>query len=209
MSDFILTLDHLKTIKIGPKNVDEWYEALNTHLPEYEINTVNRVACFLAQCMHESGSFNFLIENLNYSKEALRRVFPKYFPTDAMASMYARKPEDIANIVYANRMDNGSTESGDGWKFRGRGVIQLTGRSNYTACSQDLFGDDTLVQDPDKLTEPYYAILSACWFWSKNGLNRFADSLDVITLTKRINGGTNGLSDRLNHTNKIRSILNT
>lgn len=207
MPEFCLTLEKFKEIKIGPKNVEEWYDALSTHLPDNDIMSVNRVACFLAQCMHESGSFNYLSENLNYSKEALRRVFPKYFPTEEDAARVARQPEMIANIVYANRMGNGPTESGDGWRYRGRGIIQLTGKSNYEACSQDLFGDSTLVDDPDLLTQPDYAIRSACWFWNKNNLNRWADSLDVITLTKRINGGTNGLEDRMNYTTKIRGIL--
>jgi putative chitinase len=204
---FSLTLDHFKQIGIGPRNVEEWFDAISTHLPDNDIMSVNRVACFLAQCMHESASFNLLTENLNYSKESLLRVFPKYFPNAEAAAAVARQPEKIANIVYANRMGNGDSESGDGWRYRGRGLIQLTGKDNYTRCSEDLFGDTTLVDNPDLLSQPDYAIRSACWYWTKNNLNRWADSLDIITLTKRINGGTHGLEERTNLTTKIRRIL--
>lgn len=178
------------------KNECEYYlESLNVVLPNKEINTSLRLCHFLAQIIHESGHFKYKSENLNYSAKALRSVFGKYFKTDAIANEYARKPEKIANRVYANRMGNGDEASGDGWKYRGRGLIQLTGKCNYDACGKAIGLD--LLGNPDLLTESAEAsILAACWFWNKNGLNQFADKDDITTITKRINGGTNGLEDR-------------
>ena len=184
------------------KNSLEWYEGLCNQLPQFGIVTPARVAGFISQCQHESADFTALSENLNYSDKGLVGTFKKYFPDLATAAPYARKPEKIANRVYANRMGNGPESGGDGWKFRGRGLVQLTGRSNYTQCSRDLFGDDCLVQNPDLVTEPEYAILSACWFWHKNRLNDICDRGDVVLLSKRINGGTLGLADRIHHWNE-------
>jgi len=200
-----LTQDQLK--QIIPKNqyVNYWYTALSQLLPEYELNTVDRIAAFLAQCAHESGGFVFIKENLNYRWQSLRKTFPKYFPTDALAQQYERQPEKIANRVYANRMGNGSEESGDGWLFCGRGLIQLTGRNNYTEFASSL---NISAEEASEYMETFKgAVECSCWFWKTNNLNRFADVADIITLTKRINGGTNGLEDRLNHYNHIMDIL--
>ena len=181
------------------KNPQMWYEAFAEHFPAFEITTPARVAGFIAQCQHESLDFTVLQENLNYSAKGLRGLFGKYFPTDALAAQYERKPEMIANRIYASRMANGNEQSGDGWKFRGRGILQITGRDNYTRCSRELFGDDCLIDNPDLLRQPAYATLSACWFWHKNGLNAICDKGDIVLLSKRINGGTIGLEDRIKH----------
>jgi putative chitinase len=183
------------------KNPQMWYEAFAEHFPAFEITTPARVAGFIAQCQHESLDFTVLQENLNYGAKGLRGLFGKYFPTDALAAQYERKPEMIANRIYASRMSNGNEQSGDGWKFRGRGILQITGRANYTQCSRDLFGDDSLVEDPDLLRQPAYATLSACWFWHKNQLNHICDTGDIVLLSKKINGGTIGLEDRVAHWN--------
>jgi putative chitinase len=183
------------------KNPQMWYDAFAEHFPAFEITTPARVAGFIAQCQHESLDFTVLQENLNYGAKGLRGLFGKYFPTDALALQYERKPEMIANRIYASRMANGNEASGDGWKFRGRGILQITGRDNYTRCSRELFGDDCLVENPELLRQPAYATLSACWFWRKNGLNQICDSGDIVLLSKRINGGTIGLEDRVKHWN--------
>ena len=195
-----LTKEQLK--QLLPKNpyIDHWHDALSKLLPDYEINTPQRIAAFIAQCAHESGGFTALKENLNYKAATLRKIFPKYFPTDAMATEYAAKPnkqEAIANLVYANRMGNGPPESGDGYKYCGRGLIQLTGKNNYIAFA------DSLEITPEEASE-YLATFegaaqSACWFWESNNLNQWADKGDIVTLTKRINGGTIGLEDRIKH----------
>ncbi len=184
-----------------PKNpyIDHWFSALSEILPEYEINTPQRVAAFLAQCAHESGGFIFLKENLNYKAASLRKVFPKYFPTDELAAQYANKPEKIANRVYGGRMGNGPEESGDGYKFCGRGLIQLTGKDNYTFFAASL---DIPLDEASEYLETFEgAVQSACFFWEQNNLNQWADKGDILTLTKRINGGTIGLEDRIKHYN--------
>jgi putative chitinase len=180
---------------------------MNTYLPKFGITTAARVAGFVAQGQHESADFTILQENLNYSAKGLRGVFGKYFPDDAIAAQYAKKPEMIANRVYGGRMGNGPEASGDGYKFRGRGVLQLTGRANYTQCSRDLFSDDTLVNDPDLVRTPEYAIITACWFWYKNQLNAICDTGDIVLLSKRINGGTIGLEDRIKHWNDALEVF--
>jgi putative chitinase len=182
-----------------PKNpyVDQWFEAIYEILPEYEITSPQRVAAFLAQCAHESGGFVFLKENLNYKAASLRRVFPKYFPDDAIAAQYAGKGEMIANRVYANRMGNGPEESGDGFRYCGRGLIQLTGKNNYTFFAGSL---DIPVEEASEYLQTFEgAVQSACFFWEQNKLNQWADAGDILTLTKRINGGTIGLEDRIKH----------
>lgn len=196
---FQFTKEQLK--EMIPKNpyVDQWFHALNEILPEYEINTPQRVAAFIAQCAHESGGFVFLKENLNYKAASLRKVFPKYFPDDATAAAYANKPEMIANRVYANRMGNGDEASGDGWRFCGRGLIQLTGKTNYTFFAASL--DIPLEEASEYLQTFEGAVQSACFFWEQNKLNQWADQGDILTLTKRINGGTIGLEDRIKHYN--------
>ena len=202
--DFTFEFTAEKLAKCIKKNKfpQEWHDGLCNQLPKFGIVTPARVAGFVSQCQHESADFTVLQENLNYSAKGLMGIFKKYFPDEASANQYARKPEMIANRVYANRMGNGSEASGDGYKFRGRGIVQLTGRANYAKCSMDLFGDDCLVQDPDLVCEPEYAILSACWFWHKNRLNDICDKGDVVLLSKRINGGTIGLADRIHHWNE-------
>ncbi len=192
-----LTQDQLK--QIIPKNqyVSYWYTALQQLLPQYEINTPDRIAAFLAQCAHESGGFVFIKENLNYRWQSLRKVFPKYFPTDALAQQYEKQPQKIANRVYANRMGNGPEESGDGYKFCGRGLIQVTGRENYSWFAASL---QISPEEASEYMETFEgAAQSACWFWESNNLNQWADKQDILTLTKRINGGTIGLEDRKKH----------
>jgi putative chitinase len=194
---FNFTKQQLK--EMIPKNpyVDQWFEAISEILPEYEITTPQRVAAFLAQCAHESGGFVFLKENLNYKAASLRRVFPKYFPDDAIAAQYAGKGEMIANRVYANRMGNGDEASGDGWRYCGRGLIQLTGKNNYTFFAGSL---DIPVEEASEYLQTFEgAVQSACFFWEQNKLNQWADAGDILTLTKRINGGTIGLEDRQKH----------
>ena len=194
---FNFTQEQLK--EMIPRNpyVLQWYEAVSSILPEYEINTPQRVAAFLAQCAHESGGFVFLKENLNYKAPSLRKVYPKYFPDDATASAYANKPERIANRVYANRMGNGDESSGDGWRYCGRGLIQLTGKDNYTFFAASL---DIPVEEASEYLQTFEgAVQSACFFWEQNNLNKWADAGDILTLTKRINGGTIGLEDRIKH----------
>jgi putative chitinase len=199
--EFDFTLEKLTECIHKNKNPQIWYESFAEHFPAFEITTPARVAGFIAQCQHESLDFTVLQENLNYSAKGLRGIFGKYFPTDEIAKQYERKPEMIANRVYANRMNNGSEASGDGFRFRGRGILQITGRANYTQCSRDLFGDDCLVENPDLLRQASYATLTACWFWHKNGLNQICDKGDIVLLSKRINGGTIGLEDRVKHWN--------
>jgi putative chitinase len=175
---------------------------------KFGINTPLRVAHFLAQCGHESGGFRVTQENLNYSAKGLNGIFRKYFPTEASAAAYARQPQKIANKVYANRMANGSEASGDGYKFRGRGYIQLTGRDNYTQFGKAIGVD--IPNNPD-LVASKYALASAAWFWSKNGLNKLADNgasdTAVTSITKRVNGGTIGLADRIKHFKEYYHLL--
>jgi putative chitinase len=173
---------------------DIWLDALNAACDKYEINTHERICGFLSQCAHESGGFRFVVENLNYSAQALRAIFGKYFPDDTSANDYARQPEKIANKVYANRMGNGDEASGDGFKYRGRGLIQITGKDNYTASGNALGVD--FINNPDIVEHPEAASLSAGWFWDTRHLNNYADQKDIVGMTKRINGGTNGLDDR-------------
>lgn len=183
--------------KIFPlcKNHETLVSAMNTLLPKYQITTKIRIASFLAQCGHESGGWRVFSENLNYSSEALLKVFGKYFKNLQATKVYARNPTKIANLVYANRMGNGDYSSGDGWKYRGRGPIQLTGKYNYTAFSTDSGID--VVSSPDLLSDdPSTALLSALWFWEKNKLNALSDTGDIMAVTKKINGGYNGLEDR-------------
>ena len=195
--NFNFTKQHLQAIIGNNQYLDYWYDAIVKILPAYNIDTPERVAAFLAQCAHESANFTRLTENLNYRADSLRRVFPKYFTTDAIAKQYAKRPEFIANRVYANRMGNGSETSGDGWKYRGRGLIQLTGKRNYTLFAASI--DTPIEQIPDYLVTFEGAIQSACWFWDQNNLNPIADKRDIVGLTKKINGGTIGLEDRKRH----------
>ena len=195
-----ITSDTLRKIYPQSKSIARYCEALNHAIAECGIDTAARACAFLAQVGHESAQLNRIEENLNYSAQALRKVFPKYFRTPQEASSYAHHPERIANRVYANRMGNGSEESGDGWKYRGRGLIQITGRDNYVSMSA-LMGKDLTVW-PDALLMPLDACRSAALWWKTNGLNSLADKLvsderkTFETITKRVNGGLNGLEDR-------------
>lgn len=195
-------------------------EKLKGHVPDsvikqipeiqtkFEINTPLRLAHFLAQCGHESGGFRVVNENLNYSAKGLMGIFKKYFPSQALAEAYQRKPEKIANKVYASRMGNGDEASGEGFKFRGRGYIQLTGKTNYTAFAKSI-GED-VVANPD-LVATKYPLASAAWFFNKNGLHKMADGgatdAVVTSITKRVNGGTIGLADRIKHFKEYYHLL--
>jgi putative chitinase len=177
-------------------------------IEKFELNTSLRLAHFLAQAGHESGGFKAVNENLNYGAKGLRGIFGKYFPTDAKAALYERKPEKIANLVYGGRMGNGAETTGEGYKFRGRGYIQLTGKDNYSAF--DKVVEENLIEQPD-LVATKYPLLSAAWFFHKNGLHKLADGgateAVVTTITKRVNGGTIGLPDRIKHFNEYHALL--
>lgn len=177
---------------------------LNATFREFSINTVYRVATFLAQIAHESGNLRFVRENLNYSAEGLLKVFPKYF-TPELAQKYQRNPKAIASRVYANRMGNGDEQSEDGWKYCGRGLIQITGKTNYKTCGDFLRVD--LISDPAHLEMSEGATRSAGWYWYSRGLNAFADVGDMKEITKKINGGYNGLEDRMKHYTHILGVL--
>jgi putative chitinase len=194
-----ITLKLLQSVcpKTKASVLQKYVEPLAEVIEHYEINTPKRLAAFLAQTAHESGGYNAVKENLNYSAKGLMGIFKKYFPTEALAKQYERQPAKIANRVYANRMGNGPEESGDGFKFCGRGLIQLTGKQNYTRLAKDL--EMTLDELVSFLETPEGAVTSAAWFWDNNNLNKFADSGDFVMLTKRINGGTIGLADRQHH----------
>ena len=203
-----LTKEQLK--QLLPKNpyIDNWYDALSQLLPEYNIDTPQRIAAFVAQCAHESGGFMVLKENLNYRPATLRKIFGKYFPNDDIANEYCSKPnkqQAIANKVYANRMGNGDEASGDGWRYAGKGLIQLTGKDNYTWFAASL--QISVEEASEYLLTFEGAAQSACWFWETNNLNQWADKGDILTLTKRINGGTIGLDDRIKHYNHALHVL--
>lgn len=194
-----MTNEQLQQLGIDSK----WLQPLEDTFEKYEINTPKRQAAFIGQCQHESGNFKLLEENLHYSAASLMRVWPSRFPDVDVANQYANNPEKIANKVYGGRM--GNTEEGDGWKYHGRGLIQLTGKENYENCGSGVGVD--LLDNPDLLTTPEYACLSAGWFWNKKSLNAIADSGDIDTMTKRINGGLIGLEDRKAKIAKALSVL--
>lgn len=199
-----LTSDQIKGLLHGNNDWESWVEPIQEMLPKYDINTATRIAMFFAQCGHESLNFKVLSENLNYSAKGLDAVFPKYFKNAGRKAVdFHRQPERIANVVYCDRMGNGPTESGDGWLFRGRGVIQLTGRSNYTAFANSI--NRSVERTIEYLETKTGALESACWFWQENGLNNL--STDIVAATRRINGGKNGLADRKHHYEKAMQIL--
>jgi len=199
-----ISQEQLQQILPGNPYLDHWTEALNKILPDYDINTPQRVAAFLAQTAHESGGYTALHENLNYKAESLCKVWPRYFNA-GNASQYAHNPEMIANRAYANRMGNGDEASGDGWRYCGRGLLQLTGKSNYQAFADSV---GIVVEEASSfLTTFEGAVQSACWFWESNNLNQYADSNDILTMTKRINGGTLGLDDRTNRYQNALKVL--
>lgn len=199
------TVDQLAQMIPNNPDVNEWYDALSELLPKYEIDTAQRIAAFIAQCSHESNEFRAIKENLNYRWESLRRVFPKYFPTDELAQQYAHNQEAIANKVYGNRMGNGDEESGDGFRYCGRGLIQLTGKNNYQAFADSI--GMSLEECVEYLGTFKGAVESACWFWNKNNLNHWADAGDVTKTTKVINGGTLGLEDRIAKYNHALGVM--
>jgi len=203
-----LTKEQLR--QIIPKNpyLEHWYSDLSQLLPDYDINTPQRIASFLAQCTHESDDFTALKENLNYRPASLRKLFPTHFETDEIANDYANRPnkqEAIANRLYCNRMGNGDEASGDGYRYCGRGLIQITGKDNYFWFAASV---QITAEEASQYMQTFEgACQSACWFWENNNLNQFADSGDIITMTKRINGGTIGLDDRKTRYAKIMKIL--
>jgi len=194
--------------KLKGKLPDTVLEQLPLVMKKFEINTPLRLAHFLSQCGHESGGFKVVTENLNYSADGLKKIFGKYFPGN-LNEVYARQPEKIASRVYGSRMGNGDEASREGWKFRGRGYIQLTGKNNYAAF--DKFVDEDLMVNPD-LVATKYPLLSAAWFFHKNGLHNISDkgATDAIVteVTKRVNGGTHGLADRLSRFKQLYGVLN-
>jgi putative chitinase len=190
--------EHLAAMIGKNPYLDYWYDALYQILPEYQINTPHRVAAFIAQCAHESGNFRFLQENLNYKAESLTKTFRKYFPTLESTQPYAKKPQMIANKVYANRMGNGDEASGDGFRYLGRGLIQLTGKNNYTFFAASV-GIEDMEECVEYLGTFEGAVQSACFFWETTKLNNEADAGDIKTMTRKINGGFIGLEDRIKH----------
>jgi putative chitinase len=214
------TLEHLVAAGVSRELAERWLPHVQTALERFGITTKRQVAGWIAQCAHESAGFKTLTENLNYSADTMAVVWPTRFAVlgpdkkpvkvkgknqpNKFALALHRKPELIANTVYANRMANGNIESGDGWRYRGRGLKQLTGKDNYTRCGQGLGMD--LVANPDLLLSPEGASMSAAWFWSVNKCGPIADSGDFVALTKKINGGTIGLEDRQRRYNAVMAV---
>ena len=196
-----MTYDQLDALGIDQK----WYKPLMDTFIKYNISTTQRQACFIGQCQHESENFTKLEEGLNYSASRLMAVWPSRFPSLDVANQYANNPQKLANKIYSGRMGNGDEESGEGYAYRGRGLIQMTGKETYANCGSGLGMD--FIGDPDRLLDPQYAALSAGWVWNKKGLNDLADTGDYETMTKRINGGTLGLDDRKAKIAKAREIL--
>lgn len=213
------TVEHITAAGVKPDVAQRWLAHLQTGLEQFNISTEQQVAAFLAQCAHESGGMVRLEENLNYSADGLAAIWPSRFAVmgenkkplktkegknqpNKFALALHRKPEAIANVVYASRMGNGPIQSGEGWKYRGRGLKQLTGKDNYTRCKASLNYD--LVANPDLLLEPRWAVLSACWFWDVNKCSEIINTGDFVALTKKINGGTIGLEDR---TKRYKAVL--
>ena len=197
----MVSKEQLKELHIDPV----WEAALNTTFDRFDISHPLRQAAFIGQAAHESGNFKMLVENLNYRAETLMKVWPKRFPTLEFAKQYERDPKKIANSVYANRMGNRDEASGDGFRFRGRGLFQTTGHAGYYHAGQAL-GEDFVMQ-PDLVATPQYAALTAGFFWSTHKLNQYADSRDYKMMTKKINGGFIGLADREKHINHALSVL--
>jgi putative chitinase len=203
--DFNFTQDQLAQILGGNQYTEHWYEALCKVLPDYDITSVARVAAFMGQTMVESAGYTALIENLNYKPESLMKLWHTHFPTEEIAMQYGHHPEQIANRAYAGRMGNGDEASGDGWNYCGRGLIQITGKDNYNLFAQSI--DTPLEQIPEFLGTFEGAVQSACWFWENNNLNALADAGDILTMTKKINGGTIGLEERTAHYHNALQVL--
>ena len=196
----MVTAEQLKQLGIGA----EWTDALNETFGRFNINTTRRQAAFIGQCSHECGNFRVLEENLNYRAETLVKLWPKRFD-QAKAQACARNPKLIANTVYSNRMGNRDEASGDGYRFRGRGCIQLTGSANYFHAGKALGVD--FIMEPELVATPKYAALTAGWFWDTHRLNELADAMNWTALTKKINGGTIGLQDRIKHIEHAMHVL--
>lgn len=196
-----VTADQLRQLGIDPK----WVDPFNETFARFGISTPRQQAAWLGQCGHECGNFRVLEENLNYRAATLMKLWPKRFPTLEVANQYAGNPKKIANMVYANRMGNRDEASGDGWRFRGRGCIQTTGSANYYHAGQELGVD--YIMNPDLVSTPLHAALTAGFFWSTHKLNALAEANDHKTLTRRINGGFIGLEDRIAHTNHALAVL--
>lgn len=204
----MLTAEQFARLFPNAKDPQSWVDSMNNVFPKYEINTPKRIAAFLAQCGHESGGWRVFTENLNYSAGRLMVIFKKYFPTEELANAYAGQPQKIANRVYGGRLGNGPEESGDGWLYRGRGPIQLTGKNNYRVFAKYMF-EENLIEDEEKIlnnpdlvaatatADRKFALMSAIWFWNKNKLNVEADAGNLESMTRKINGGLNGLEDRI------------
>lgn len=200
----ILKAEDLQKIFPNNRNIVALTDALNAVMPKYGVTTKERIAGFLSQCGHESNGFTVLVENLNYSKDGLLKTFSKYF-TEATAAQYARQPEKIASHVYANRLGNGDEASKEGYTYRGRGAIQLTGKTNYQAFATAI--GKSLDETVSYLSTMNGAIESALWFWKKNGLNELADKKDIVAMTKRVNGGLNGFVERQAIYNKAVQVI--
>lgn len=199
----------IKIMPLSKANTDKFLPYLNKYMDAFGINTPLRIAHFLGQIAVESGQLTVWVENLNYSEQGLLKTFPKYF-SKTLAKTYARKPQKIASRVYANRLGNGSEQSGDGWKYRGRGIIQITGKSNYKAYGDYLVKTGMnvdLLKNPELLETLPGLIKSGCWWWWAHGCNELADKDSVILLTRKINGGTNGLTERTKFTNTAKKVL--
>ena len=197
----MLTAEKLEKLHIG----SQWLDGLNETFERFGIDTPKKQAAFIGQCGHECGNFKILEENLNYRAATLMKLWPKRFPTLEVANAYEKNPKKIANMVYSGRMGNRDESSGDGYRFRGRGCIQLTGHANYFHAGKALGID--LVMQPDLVATPKYAALTAGWFWSTHGCNDIAERGDWTQLTKKINGGTIGLDDRIKHINHALEVL--
>jgi putative chitinase len=197
----VVNAEQLQQLGIG----SEWVDALNNTFDKFNIQSARQQAAFIGQCSHECNNFKTLEENLNYKAETLNKLWPQRFPTMEIANAYAHQPQRIANKVYASRMGNRDEASGDGYRFRGRGAIQLTGHDSYWHCGQAL-GED-LVAQPDLVSTPKYAALSAGWFWSTHNCNALAEANNYEALTRKINGGTFGLSERIAKTQKAYQVL--
>jgi putative chitinase len=199
----MVNAEQLQKLHIGA----EWADALNETFSRFNLTSNNQKAMFIGQCSHECGNFRILEENLNYKAATLMKLWPKRFPTQEIANAYDRNPKKIANMVYSSRMGNRDESSGDGYRFRGRGCIQLTGHANYFHASKALGVD--FVADPDLVATPRFAALSGGWFWATHNCNAPADALDYTKVTKIINGGTIGLDDRIKHVQHALSVLNS
>jgi putative chitinase len=197
----MVNAEQLQKLHIGV----DWVDALNETFSRFNITTNNQKAMFIGQASHESGNFRLLEENLNYKAATLMRIWPKRFPNLEKANEYAGNPKKIANSVYSSRMGNRDENSGDGWRFRGRGIFQITGHSNVFHAGKALGVD--FVKDPDLIATPKYAALTAGWFWDTHKLNPPADALDFTKVTRIINGGTIGLDDRIKHTQQALAVL--